>query len=331
MIQIGTYNPTLQVDVFPVSIRFEKANSGCEPWHTLQFSRQTTLKQVLNRICQRYYVPPHNSRLWLRFEDGGPLVFDEDALSKTLEEHEITESASMYLETKDHRGTWRSTIKRSMSDSDDEDAETELRNLEPAPTSARSSYSGASYSGASSSSSSSWSTSRMFTSWGPRHTEGPPPVAGAVGLNNLGNTCFMNSALQCLSNTPELTDYFLSGRYAPEINRDNPLGMMGLVADSYANFLKEVWSGKYSIVSPNDFKTTIGKFRPQFSGFNQQDSQELIGFLLDGLDEDLNRCTSKPATETIESDGRPDEEIAQEAWRRYLLRHRSIIVDLFTG
>eukprot|EP00696_Hemimastix_kukwesjijk_P002536 gnl/Hemi2/13103_TR4475_c0_g1_i1.p1 gnl/Hemi2/13103_TR4475_c0_g1~~gnl/Hemi2/13103_TR4475_c0_g1_i1.p1 ORF type:complete len:854 (+),score=238.49 gnl/Hemi2/13103_TR4475_c0_g1_i1:71-2632(+) len=160
-------------------------------------------------------------------------------------------------------------------------------------------------------------------------TEGSPPVLGVTGLHNLGNTCFMNAALQCLSNTQTVRDYFVEDIFKTEINVTNPLGKKGELARQFGSLLQDLWSGKYTAVAPSDFKTALGKFAPQFSGYQQQDCQELLAFLLDGLHEDLNRVEDKPQTETVESNGRPDEIVAEEAWRVHQLRNRSKIVDLF--
>ncbi|XP_071068165.1 ubiquitin carboxyl-terminal hydrolase 4 isoform X6 [Dasypus novemcinctus] len=154
---------------------------------------------------------------------------------------------------------------------------------------------------------------------------------GLCGLGNLGNTCFMNSALQCLSNTAPLTDYFLKDEYEAEINRDNPLGMKGEIAEAYAELIKQMWSGRDAYVAPRLFKTQVGRFAPQFSGYQQQDSQELLAFLLDGLHEDLNRVKKKPYLELKDANGRPDVVVAKEAWENHRLRNDSVIVDTFHG
>ncbi|XP_050960538.1 ubiquitin carboxyl-terminal hydrolase 15 isoform X2 [Labeo rohita] len=155
--------------------------------------------------------------------------------------------------------------------------------------------------------------------------------AGLCGLSNLGNTCFMNSATQCLSNIPPLTEYFLKDKYQDELNEDNPLGMKGEIAKAYAELIKQLWSGKYSYVTPRPFKTQVGRFAPQFSGYQQQDSHELLAFLLDGLHEDLNRIRKKPYIQLKDADGRPDKVVAEEAWENHIKRNDSIIVDIFHG
>lgn len=46
-------------------------------------------------------------------------------------------------------------------------------------------------------------------------------------------------------------------------------------------------------VTPRAFKAAIANFAPQFTGYSQHDSQELLAFLLDGIHEDLNRVANK--------------------------------------
>lgn len=157
-------------------------------------------------------------------------------------------------------------------------------------------------------------------------------AGGLTGLNNLGNTCFMNSALQCLAHTLPLTCYYLSGKYAEELNLTNPLGMKGVLARTYANFLMKYWNPNTTTLAPTLLKSVIGKFAPNFQGYAQQDAQELLGFLLDGLHEDNNRIKKKPYTPVVEGDdGENDSTVADNAWKRLKLRDDSIVLDLFQG
>eukprot|EP00096_Caligus_rogercresseyi_P014828 TRINITY_DN7315_c0_g1_i3.p1 TRINITY_DN7315_c0_g1~~TRINITY_DN7315_c0_g1_i3.p1 ORF type:complete len:1142 (+),score=411.60 TRINITY_DN7315_c0_g1_i3:251-3676(+) len=154
---------------------------------------------------------------------------------------------------------------------------------------------------------------------------------GICGLSNLGNTCFMNSIIQGLSNTPPITEYFANDNYIEDINKTNPLGMKGEIAETFGEMVKRMWSGRYKYIHPRAFKSAVGRFAPQFSGYQQQDSQELLTFLLDGLHEDLNRVKKKPYIEIKDSGDRPDEEVALEAWEVYKKRNDSVILDVFHG
>ena len=72
------------------------------------------------------------------------------------------------------------------------------------------------------------------------------------------------------------------------------MGTHGELSRAYAKLLQSMWFGSQGVATPNALKKAIGKFQQMFSGYNQHDSSELINYLLDGLNEDLNRIKKKP-------------------------------------
>lgn len=177
---------------------------------------------------------------------------------------------------------------------------------------------------------------------------------GIVGLYNMGNTCYLNSSIQCISHTPIFREYFTSKAYLNDINTSNPLGYQGQLAQVSAVLINSLWKpfnqnlsptsrlkrvtapGSYVMVNansltPKTFKDSLGKFNELFAGNEQHDAQELLTFLLAGLSEDLNRIQEKPYIEAPDSDGRPDKELADIWWSNHLKRELSIVVALFQG
>ncbi|XP_042873496.1 ubiquitin carboxyl-terminal hydrolase Usp2-like isoform X2 [Penaeus japonicus] len=157
---------------------------------------------------------------------------------------------------------------------------------------------------------------------------------GLVGLRNIGNTCFMNSVTQCLSNTRCLLEYLVRDGYSSDINTTIST-MKGDLIRAFASLLSDMWNegaDSSRALNTGPFKAQLQRFAPVFSGYQQHDAQEFLRKLLEGLHEDVNRVTAKPKpiTEDIDDD-LDDNQKAMESWKRYLRYDDSKIVDMFVG
>lgn len=134
------------------------------------------------------------------------------------------------------------------------------------------------------------------------------------------------------------TNQTVGDQWKKELNPGNPLGHGGNVAKVYASLVNTMYEpSTSSSFAPRNFKQTLGRYAPMFSGYGQQDSQEFMSFLVDGLHEDLNRIQKKPYTENPESDDKTvgDPEAIRALGEKFRENHRarndSIAMDLFNG
>uniref|UniRef100_A0A1A9WJT6 Ubiquitin carboxyl-terminal hydrolase n=1 Tax=Glossina brevipalpis TaxID=37001 RepID=A0A1A9WJT6_9MUSC len=152
------------------------------------------------------------------------------------------------------------------------------------------------------------------------------PVSGKVsrgltGLKNLGNTCYMNSIIQCLSNTPQLAEYCLTDRYKKYVSRTNKT--KGQIVDEVAALIKMLWTGNYKCVASRDLKYVIGQYQRMFRGLEQQDSHEFLTILMDWLHSDLQTLTPEHLREPMTA--------SDKAWLEFTKAKESLILHLFYG
>uniref|UniRef100_A0A671VRF9 Ubiquitin carboxyl-terminal hydrolase n=1 Tax=Sparus aurata TaxID=8175 RepID=A0A671VRF9_SPAAU len=335
VVEHGMFVKHCKVEVYLLELNLCE-NDNMENVVTRHFSKADTIDTIEKEMRTLFNIPSEKeTRLWNKYMSNTYEQLNKP--DSTVQDAGLFQGQVLVIERKNEDGTWPRQASHPKSST------TPSRNFTTSPklsSNSTASISSTVTNGDSSCSpgytlnNSTSSGNRLggynsySSSYNYRESQSQP---GLCGLSNLGNTCFMNSALQCLSNASPLTEYFLNDQYEAEINRENPLGMRGEIAEAYADLVKQMWLSRSSYVAPRTFKTQVGRFAPQFSGYQQQDSQELLAFLLDGLHEDLNRVKKKPYLALRDAEGRPDEIVAKEAWTNHRLRNDSIIVDIFHG
>ncbi|TFK29579.1 cysteine proteinase [Coprinopsis marcescibilis] len=159
---------------------------------------------------------------------------------------------------------------------------------------------------------------------------------GYSGLKNLGNTCYMNAPIQCLSATVPFARFFTEGRWKTAINYTNKLGSQGKLVQAFAKLVYEMWGGDLPFLTPMDFRKSICSLNQQYIGSDQHDSQEFLSFLLDGIHEDLNRVMVKQKIvltpeQEAELERLPPMIASDREWRTWKSGNDSLIVDFFQG
>lgn len=152
---------------------------------------------------------------------------------------------------------------------------------------------------------------------------------GLSGLVNLGNKCFMNSILQCLSNTLVLTDYMLAHKYKEDETalkrKDHYIFLL-----SYSNLLKNMWETN-QLIKPKTFVENMSRFVKKYSTMQQQDSHECMMYILDLLHKALSYEIDVEIKGEVKTPTDALVKKSLESWSSFYAKEYSCITDMFHG
>ena len=157
-----------------------------------------------------------------------------------------------------------------------------------------------------------------------------------VGLINRGNTCYLNTALQCLFNLTDFILYFSSNEYVVDL-KNRYEEMKGkkmneiMLSKEFGKLLNVMNTTKSKILEPKTFHELIQKYDNRFLGYQQQDSQEALALILDYLHEGLKYDVELSYSGVIENKLDALVVESSKSWICDVKNKYSIITQLFFG
>uniref|UniRef100_A0A8C5HGQ2 ubiquitinyl hydrolase 1 n=1 Tax=Gouania willdenowi TaxID=441366 RepID=A0A8C5HGQ2_GOUWI len=104
------------------------------------------------------------------------------------------------------------------------------------------------------------------------------------GLDNSGNSCYLNAVLQCLCSTMPLVEHLLHHDTRKDLAKSKCR-----VVEVFVRLLEQMWMGSTSSCAPVEARAVLCSILPQFNNYSQQDAQELLLFLLNVVHDDLKK------------------------------------------